>query len=61
MQRPPHMKFALTLITALTAASAQAHDGHGLWGAHWHASDGFGFVVLAFAVVVGAALWLSRK
>jgi hypothetical protein len=55
------MKHAITLMTALAAAAAQAHDGHGLWGAHWHPSDGLGFVVLAFAVVLGAAVWLSRK
>jgi hypothetical protein len=55
------MKHAITLITTLGAVSAQAHDGHGLWGAHWHTSDGMGFVIAAFAVVVGAALWLSRK
>jgi len=33
-----------------------AHDGHGLPGAHWHATDVLGFVVLGVAV----AIWLSR-
>lgn len=28
-------------------------------GAHWHASDAFGFVALAAAI--GVALWMSRK
>lgn len=41
------------------ALPAVAHDGHGLWGAHWHASDAFGFVALA--VAVGVTVWLSRK
>ncbi|NDE74363.1 MAG: hypothetical protein EB064_10770 [Betaproteobacteria bacterium] len=32
-----------------------AHDGHGLSGSHWHASDTWGLVVLAvgLALVVG--------
>jgi hypothetical protein len=55
------MKHAFTSIITLCAVSAQAHEGHDLWGAHWHAHDGMGFVIAAFAVVVGAALWLSRK
>jgi hypothetical protein len=38
---------------------ALAHDGHGLWGAHWHASDTFGFVALTG--VIALAVWLSRK
>ena len=36
-----------------------AHDGHGWVGGHWHASDAFGLVALAVAVAV--ALWLSRQ
>jgi hypothetical protein len=53
--RPP----LLTLFMALCAQPAWSHDGHGLWGAHWHASDAFGFVALAAAI--GVALWISRK
>ena len=30
-----------------------AHDGHGLSGAHWHATDTWGFVL-----VVAAAVWI---
>ncbi len=52
-----------TLITTasamLMATSAQAHEGHGLFGAHWHASDAWGFAVLAVLVAVG--IWSSRK
>ncbi|NIC40204.1 hypothetical protein [Aquabacterium sp. A08] len=47
------------LSAALLAGTGHAHDGHGLFGAHWHATDTLGFVALALAV--GAALWLSRK
>ena len=36
-----------------------AHDGHGLTGGHWHASDAWGFVAVATTIAV--AIWLSRK
>ncbi len=35
-----------------------AHDRHGLDGSHWHASDVFGFVLLA--VAIGVSLWFGR-
>ena len=38
---------------------ALAHEGHGLAGPHWHATDTWGFVVTA--VLAGAALWFGRK
>jgi hypothetical protein len=43
-----------------TCASAVfAHDGHGMQGgAHWHATDALGFVVLG--IVVATAIWMSR-
>ena len=46
-----------TLPWILTAASfsAHAHPGHGLGGAHWHATDAFGFI--AGLAAVGAVLW----
>ena len=51
------------LITALAACAmatqAQAHEGHGLFGSHWHATDALGFV--AVAALVGLAIWMSRK
>jgi hypothetical protein len=40
------------------AGSAFSHDGHGLKGTHWHATDVWGFVALAALVAV--AIWLSR-
>ena len=48
---------AATLASA--AFAAQAHEGHGLLGSHWHATDAFGFV--AVAALVGVAIWMSRK
>ncbi len=38
---------------------AQAHEGHGLGGPHWHATDVLGFVVVA--VIAGVAIWTLRK
>jgi hypothetical protein len=55
----PLMPLATALGAALASLPAQAHDGHGLFGAHWHASDTLGFVGLA--VLVAAAVWLTRK
>jgi hypothetical protein len=48
---------ALALSTATTAVLA--HDGHGLLGSHWHATDAGSFVVLG--AVVALAIWLSRS
>ena len=44
---------------ATCATGAWAHEGHGLAGSHWHASDTLGFVVVA--LLAAAAVWLSRK
>ena len=53
----------LRLLTAslatLASATTHAHDGHGLLGSHWHATDALGF--LGVAVLVAAAIWLLRK
>ena len=38
---------------------AIAHDGHGLTGAHGHATDGWGLA--AFGLAVCAAVWAARK
>jgi len=45
---------------ALCAGVAAAHDGHGSSATHLHASDLFGFTVLALAVS-GLAWWRGRK
>ena len=44
----------------LVSASATAHDGHGFTGSHLHASDLFGFTVLA-VVFGGLVWWRDRK
>jgi Co/Zn/Cd efflux system component len=53
------MKNLFLLSAASLCGLAQAHDGHGLGGSHWHASDALGFV--AVVVVVAAVWWASRK
>ena len=53
------MKLLLTIVTGATALPVLAHDGHGLFGAHWHATDALGFV--AAAGLIGLVVWLSRK
>jgi hypothetical protein len=56
------LKTALLLIAACAAFTGSgavfAHDGHGLTGSHWHASDTWGFVILG--AVVALAVWFSR-
>ncbi|HEU5295270.1 MAG TPA: hypothetical protein VFU71_10805 [Burkholderiaceae bacterium] len=53
------MKSLIALVGAGLSPLALAHDGHGLSGAHWHATDTLGFVVLA--AIVGVALWATRR
>ncbi len=53
------MKRFLFLALMASALPALAHEGHGLFGSHWHASDALGFVAAAAAVAV--AIWLSKK
>ena len=43
----------------LAGGTALAHDGHGLAGSHWHASDTLGLV--AAGLVFALALWRGRK
>ena len=52
-------KSLLTTVLASSAIAAQAHEGHGLFGSHWHATDALGFVAAAALVVV--AIWMFRK
>ena len=51
---------ALTLLTTLLGATAHAHEGHGLAGTHWHATDAFGFIA-ALAAVGALVWWRGRK
>ncbi|HEX6707813.1 MAG TPA: hypothetical protein VF169_23920 [Albitalea sp.] len=50
------MRTALFAVLAASPLWASAHDGHGMTGAHWHATDAWGFVALAL-IAVAAALW----
>ena len=52
------MKTTALIVTTFAALPALAHDGHGLFGSHWHASDALGFV--AVAALAGAFLWFTR-
>jgi hypothetical protein len=53
---------ALRIIAAsagITWAGASfGHDGHAMTGAHWHATDAWGFVALA--AMTALAIWWSR-
>jgi hydrogenase/urease accessory protein HupE len=54
------MNKLLTLAAGTLAASgAVAHDGHGMEGSHWHATDVWGLAALAALVALG--LWFSRR
>jgi len=52
--------FATLLVGAMAQTGALAHDGHGMAGAHWHATDALGWAV---AIAMGLAGWYfgSRK
>ncbi len=52
------MKSLLFAALAGTTTLALAHDGHGLQGSHWHASDTWGFVLLG--AVLAVVLWARR-
>ena len=60
-----HKRFtnATTLIAVSTistwAMPVFAHDGHGLAGSHWHATDAFAF--LGLVCVVAVSIWLARR
>jgi hypothetical protein len=53
------MKASFATVALAAASLAQAHSGHGPTGAHWHATDAWGFVALGVAAVA-VALWLLR-
>ena len=50
-----HSAAALTLLTA--SATTWAHEGHGIEGGHWHATDIWGLL----AVAAVAALYYHRR
>jgi hypothetical protein len=51
-------RVAALAATAFSAPLALAHEGHGLHGPHWHATDAWGFVAVGALVML--AVWLSR-
>jgi hypothetical protein len=53
------LRIAAALASGTSAVGALAHDGHGLAGAHWHATDVAIFIAAIAAAAV--ALWLGRK
>ncbi|MFN3493792.1 MAG: hypothetical protein ACK40L_04730 [Hydrogenophaga sp.] len=59
MTRQSIAKAAALVGLLFPSASVFAHEGHGLFGSHWHATDALGFV--AVAAVVAVAVWLSGK
>ena len=45
-------QFIAARAAGLGAKTAFAHDGHGLAGMYWHATDAWGFVAVAAMVAV---------
>jgi hypothetical protein len=52
-------RFIATCTGLMGATATFAHDGHGLAGMHWHATDTWGFV--AVAAMIAVAIWFARK
>lgn len=48
-----------TVVSALPAVAAVAHDGHGAAGAHWHLTDAWGLV--GVGVLIAVALFLRGR
>jgi hypothetical protein len=48
----------IALASVLFTLPALAHDGHGLFGSHWHATDALGFV--GVGLLIALAAWLSK-
>ncbi|HMA06630.1 MAG TPA: hypothetical protein VKP68_02135 [Ramlibacter sp.] len=56
------MRYARKLAAAAAllpaCITAFAHDGHGLAGSHWHATDTLGFALVA--LLAALAIWSAR-
>jgi hypothetical protein len=60
MKIVPHLPHLALFASGLAAPGwALAHDGHGLFGTHWHATDALGFVAVALGL--GLAWWFGKK
>ena len=53
------LKTIASLAISMGASAIFAHDGHGMEGVHWHATDVWGFV--AVGGMIALAIWLSRR
>lgn len=53
------IKFIAATASMAGAGATFAHEGHGLHGSHWHATDLWGFV--AIGLVLALAIWQGRK
>jgi hypothetical protein len=53
------MKPSSALGLLFASIPALAHEGHGLFGSHWHATDALGFVAVGAALA--AAIWWLKK
>ena len=51
------LRSAAALATLAASAAACAHEGHGMEGGHWHATDIWGLL----AVAAVAALYFHRR
>ncbi len=58
MKTPFTLKLIAACALATGATAAFSHDGHGMGGLHWHATDTWGFLVVAGLVTL--AVWLGR-
>lgn len=57
MKTSTALKTVAATLVATCATSIFAHEGHGLGGTHWHATDAWGFAVVGVAAL---AIWLTR-
>jgi hypothetical protein len=52
-------RIALSVVGLSLPCWAHAHDGHGLFASHWHATDVLGFIALALGLSI--AWWMTKK
>jgi hypothetical protein len=54
--------FLAIIFTLVFCRTAMAHEGHGLWGPHFHADEIWGFAGIGLVLVVAIALaYKNRK